>query len=371
MAKVLLVIGNGFDMKCGLKSSFPQYLSSDFYAPVIERIRSLDEKLSEDLNYPSDYDGYRVYDKYKISFSDLLFWDLYFGLPHYYEFPNIEEWYSFENKLKEFVNSAVDDCCEYRDIMEIERQSVNADSYNNKDYKRKLILYFYLKSIISSSSGGVRNVLFEQLKMYEKRFGEYIKQIQTNEKNYISNAKDIINKMLDKSNKDEVAYINSFNYSDLTTIVKDVWHINGNVDNPIFGVDYPKAKPDDYERYRYTKTYRRLELHGNESYYPKRKDYSKIVVFGHSLNEQDYSYFYALFNNLNLGTDRSSTRKGYFVEFVYSKYGDKTSDEVRKELISRVLKLFYGYNQEILHEQNYRLIDILFSSGAIRFTEIE
>ena len=90
MAKVLLVIGNGFDMKCGLESSFPQYLSSNFYAPVIERIRSLDEKLSEDLNYPSDYDGYRVYDKYKISFSDLLFWDLYFGLTHYYEFSNIE-----------------------------------------------------------------------------------------------------------------------------------------------------------------------------------------------------------------------------------------------------------------------------------------
>lgn len=114
-----------------------------------------------------------------------------------------------------------------------------------------------------------------------------------------------------------------------------------------------------------------IELYGNESYYPKRKDYSRILVFGHSLNEQDYSYFYALFNNLKLGTDRSGNRRGYYIEFVYSKYGDKTSAEARKELISRVLKLFYGYNQEILHEQNYRLIDILFCSGAIKFTEIE
>ncbi len=99
MAKVLLVIGNGFDLKCGLPSSFSQYLSSDFYSSVLGKIRSLDEKLSEDLKYPSDYDGYSVYEKYKINFSDLLFWDLYFGLPHYYEFSNIGEWYKFEDKF--------------------------------------------------------------------------------------------------------------------------------------------------------------------------------------------------------------------------------------------------------------------------------
>ena len=38
MAKVLLVIGNGFDLKCGLKSSFNDYLKSDYYSPIIEKI---------------------------------------------------------------------------------------------------------------------------------------------------------------------------------------------------------------------------------------------------------------------------------------------------------------------------------------------
>lgn len=371
MANVLLVIGNGFDLKCGLKSGFSQYLTSDFYVPFLEKIKNIDDKLSKDIKFPSDYDGYAVYDSYKISFSDLLFWDLYFGLPHYYNFSNISEWYSFEDKLRGFVNSIVDYTTEYKSICEITSRKVDTESYKDNDYKRKLILYFYLSNLFSSKGSNVNAVLFEQLKLYEKRFGEYIRVIQNNEKNYISNANAIIEKMLNNKTDDKVTYINNFNYSDLTSINKDVWHVNGNVDNPIFGIDYPNSDPSVFEKYRYTKTYRRLELYGNELYYPKKKDYSKILVFGHSLNEQDYSYFYALFNNLRFGTDRSGSRNGYYIEFVYSKYGEKSADEARNELISRVLKLFYGYNKEVLHEQNYRLIDILFSSGAIRFKEID
>lgn len=39
MANVLLVIGNGFDRKCGLPSSFSQYLESDYYKPYMNRIK--------------------------------------------------------------------------------------------------------------------------------------------------------------------------------------------------------------------------------------------------------------------------------------------------------------------------------------------
>lgn len=50
MAKVLLVIGNGFDLKCGLKSSFNDYLKSDYYSPITEKIHSIDERLSNSVS---------------------------------------------------------------------------------------------------------------------------------------------------------------------------------------------------------------------------------------------------------------------------------------------------------------------------------
>ena len=369
MAKILLVIGNGFDLKCGLKSSFSQYLDSEFYSPFLGEIKSIDDKLSKDIKSLPDYNSYSIYDEYQITYSNLLFWDLYFGLPHYYKDPNINEWYSFEDKLKGFVNSISDNTTEYKSISEITLRKPKPELFKDNEYKRKLILYLYLSDLSSSKKCSVNDALFEQLKLYEKRFGEYIRIIQNKEVNYISNANAIIERMCNKNN-DDVVYINSFNYSDLTSLNKDIWHVNGNVDNPIFGIDYSNSNPGIFEKYRYTKTYRRLELYGNELYYPKKKEYTKILVYGHSLNEQDYSYFYALFNKLNFGTNRSDSRKGYYIEFVYSKYNGKSSDEAREELIYRVLKLFYGYNKEVLHEQNYRLIDILYSSGAIRFREI-
>lgn len=88
------------------------------------------------------------------------------------------------------------------------------------------------------------------------------------------------------------------------------------------------------------------------------------------MNRQDYSYFFALFNMLDLKNDRSSTKRSYYIEFVYSKYGAKTSKEVREELIARVLNMFYAYNKEVLNESNFRLVDILFTTGAIQFKEI-
>lgn len=375
MANVLLVIGNGFDRKCGLPSSFSQYLESDYYKPYINRIKKIDRNLSEALRLPK-YDGFAIYDKYVANYYGLSFWDLYFGLPHLYKFLDIQKWCDFEEKINGFINDFVELTGDYKAIIDVDCIKLEPEFYKDTHYKRKLILYLYLKSILPS--GDVRDlrlsqqdlnyILFEQLQEYEKKFGQYINAIQKANPDYISTADNLINHMLDK---DKLAYINSFNYSDLTTIIKDVWHINGDVDMPIFGVDYPNIRPCDMNRYRYTKTYRRLELTGKETYYPRKKDYTKIIVYGHSLNRQDYSYFFALFNMLDLKNDRSSTKRSYYIEFVYSKHGAKTSKEVREELIARVLNMFYAYNKEVLNESNFRLIDILFTTGAIRFKEIE
>ena len=38
MAKVLLVLGNGFDLACGLESSFENYLKSKYYKNYLDDV---------------------------------------------------------------------------------------------------------------------------------------------------------------------------------------------------------------------------------------------------------------------------------------------------------------------------------------------
>lgn len=251
----------------------------------------------------------------------------------------------------------------YEDVYNIK---VKSDTHQNSNFKFRFIINNYIKE------KHIKDIdLFEQLKEYEKRFGEYIKYQQNNHEDYCDRAKLLVEKMLDKRNDDIVTYINTFNYSGLSFLCSNIWHINGDNYNPIFGIDLPGESPVD-KKYRHTKTYRRLQLSGKEVYYPKNKKYNKDIVYGHSLNEQDYSYFFSLFNILNLNNERFyNNNTGKYIEFVYNKYGGKSSEEVRQEIVSRVLKMFYAYNNEILGQRNFRLIDILFSSGAIRFKEID
>ena len=374
MAKVLLVVGNGFDRKCELKSGFDEFLSSDFYSGKITSLKSLDQTIINLLSDPAYNGNYKIYDNslfHNIDFNDLSFWDLYFGLPHIYQTPNIKLWYNFEQRIHSFINSIESPKGELQDIINIQNAKVKARYKTDDHYKRLLLLYIFIeKSIGFDNSDKLSLFFYTELKRYEKLFGKYIYSIQHNSTNYTSNAKAIISSLLDKNNNDEVSYINTFNYSDLSFINKDIWHINGDYDMPIFGVDYPEIGPEKINKYRFTKTYRRLELTGKDSYYPKQKDFGKVVVFGHSLTPQDYSYFFSLFNSLKFGTDRNGNRRGYYIEFAYSPHAGITSVKKREETISAVLNMFYKYNQEILHEVNFRLIDILFSTGALRFKEI-
>lgn len=358
MAKTLMVLGNGFDLACGLKSGFRDFLDSDYYSSTLDEMKGYIKRIKNAPFYVRD-----------IPFSEkICFWDLYYGLPHLFKLRNINEWYDFENRLLGFIDSTFSDKSdEFKNIIRCgEEYNANLNYYFGKtDIEIKdVMLYKYLEYRKCLNDTSFLNVLIDDLKKYEKRFGEYIHIEQSSNNKYKNNAVSLVNKLL--RNEDEVSYINTFNYTDLSFLTDNIWHINGDNENPIFGIDYSSVNPYLPE-FSFTKSYRRLELHDKDIYYPKLKQYSKVVVFGHSLNRQDYSYFFPLFNALNLDNNRNANRKGYYIEFAYCKYGDKEEEYYRKEMVDRVVKLFYSYSKEILKVDNSRLIDILFSCSAIRF----
>lgn len=93
------------------------------------------------------------------------------------------------------------------------------------------------------------------------------------------------------------------------------------------------------------------------------------MVCGHSLNEQDYNYFFALFNQLGIGSESGNMNDKSFV-FTYYAHGNVSSSEAKESLLVNVLKLFQKYNSEILQREDFRLMDILHCSGFMRIEEI-
>ena len=372
MANTLLVLGNGFDLACGLKSSFVQYLNSSYYA----NYRS---KCEEAYNYV-DINGRRYsstppdIDKLYCIFETITFWDLYFALPHICKLNDIDLWSDFEQKLSDFVRAMQNRTGAFKEIIDV----IWSDILNyGKDPNRvyNLILKLYLDWKVKNFwttpelRKSIDKVLFSELKIYELLFGSYIENQQNGHADYSSHADILVKNLVGKGH--ELVYLNTFNYSNLTSIVPtkcSIWHVNGTTECPIFGIDVPTAVPTRDSAYKYTKTYRRLELTEREICFPKNKDFSRIVVYGHSLNQQDYGYFYALFNRLNFSNDRGR-RNGYTIEFKYSGYTGQPPEEEKRVTIERALKLLQNYNSEVLKESNFRLMDILYSNGAVVFKE--
>ena len=372
MARTLLVLGNGFDIKVGLKSTFQNYLESEYYVPVLKLVKEIYDIVKKEVNvrYTHKKDSFP---ELSSMFDDITFWDLYYAVPVICKFSNIDNWYNFEQKLSFFLASIGRESGEIKDIKktswEVAQEDIRKRHVNEDRCIYHLVLNLYLEKY-DILTGHNYDILLSDLKEYEIRFGDYINLQQKKLGSYTKKAQNIINDLLD--NNDELVYINTFNYTRLSKVIPakcEIWHVNGDVKHPIFGIDCAEDNPAYSSRYSFSKTYRRLELEGDNCYFPKRKEFTKVIVFGHSLNQQDYNYFYALFNQLNLSNDRGK-RNGYVVEFAYSAYLDKSPAVVRQETIQNVLRLLSGYNKNVLHEEQFRLMDILYSNGAVKFKEI-
>ena len=395
MAKTLLVLGNGFDLKCGLKTTVRDFFESAFYGEKRDACEAAIQYIHS--NAPKySIQPKTITDLYEL-FGKLSFWDLFFSMQFFMEPEKHERygyWFNLEERLKEFVLGAVGGSGIYKEIIDIEWPDITTYGIS-KDRVYCLLLQLYLqkksgslrvgsetKGKLEYDSDALALFLFEQLKDFERCFGRYIEEQQNQNVQYVGSAK----KFIEELTKDHALVgIHTFNYTNLDEIVPNdckIWHVNGDITNPIFGIDFSmtdnpfdgKVTFSDLSSnsgkrwYRFSKTYRRLELEGNGEYYPTKYDFSRVVVFGHSMNKQDYNYFYALFNRLGFRNDRT-TRNSYEVVFLYSPRGGLSKDEAKHRIIDRALPLLQGYNNEILHEPNFRLMDILYGNGAIQFVE--
>lgn len=357
-----LIIGNGFDLSCGLSSSYQDYFSSkgNDYA-WFERIYNI-------LIY-----NFRLFEDYNVnSFpkclpDNLNIWDLLFYLLSINE-QTINNWYDVENVIKDslFSNNGF--------IFSFSKFANDIDNYIKKrtftDIAYDSSPFFLLKHflIFELARGTFKNrdsfyrFLKEELKRFESDFIKYLEE-EVKKIDYQNKASSLLKRIVG-SDKYNVTEIDSFNYTKFDIDSVDYFNVNGDSSFPIFGVDNSKIEDSNDERKIFTKQYRRLERIVLNNPKPSMCGDECIYFYGHSLNEQDYDYFFTLFDGVDLLNDFD--RK---LVFAYSIYDESKEKEIINNYLNAIYALFFSY-EKTKGIQSPRLLTRLMSEGKIEIKKV-
>lgn len=353
----LVVIGNGFDLACRLKSSF-----GDFFKPRLESIRCIesDRSAEDDINFQT---------MYTMGFTA---WDLALRDSKGSDWSNIEA--AIAQWLKSGAEGELGYPTQYIPLIDAalrwesrkkKMRSHGVSSlgcpYNLGDNERRIydyLLAVYPDLLSGYDRGKLNVVLLEELHRLERAFDQYLSEEVASSKEYGEHAI----KLLDALRQQEIANeedrvtetsVLSFNYTAPCRTSSDgtgdeggdfrtsFVNIHGQLGREIiFGVDGGDAMSDPHIM-PFTKTYRLMQLGAPSRYEVLPGDIDLIKFFGHSLSAADYSYFQAIFDHVDLY--QGETR----LVFYYRPYQGKTELEVRTEMMKRVIKLLTAYGRTL------------------------
>ena len=400
--KQLLIIGNGFDLACGLKSSY-----KDFFDNYLKSISSTDskmywEKYFQNMSYlNSSNDDYtwtdietqiftqlqnvefiienellknRFYEnkdelvrKIEISLngsnSNLNFDSL---LQTFYLLKSVFEYYMIGNQLT--LNTALNKIKTDRLKLEDHFSSYLTNEIQNANSKIETNNEIATNVFTENSYFIKSRILFATLLLFYMNVNETpffvppLERLQeTSDSNFISYYLDV--QILSKFNIVE-NYVLSFNYTKPFPF-PNLRNIHGNLNNwnIIFGIDYDKVNTFfSNQPTQFTKSYRILENKLNSDM-TIPSDLNKILFYGHGLGEADYSYFQTIFDTVDLYHGNTK------LIFFWNNFNDKDQYNIQVE---RVTNLIEKYGQTFTNKDHGRnLFTKLLLENRIIFEQID
>lgn len=366
LPKVKIVIGNGFDLYCGLKTKYKDYFDNnkDKYHFINEKYREYLDMSIVDFDFPDK----RI--------NLLNSWDLFFalnGVDNNQMFDS--NWCDIERlMLSSFpvhVSSNERNTVTSKIDWSVVKGLVTKDEHRKCCDIYDFIAEFMKKRMkyLGANSELFYEFLLSELKAFEKNFGNYIYEqivpktpesnfIDTTKKEYFWEAEATINELCDINN---LVSIDTFNYSDMCieNLKCPIQHINGSYLNPIFGID-SSFEPED-ECFIFTKTARRIDSDMFNHSFERKPDFENVVIFGHSLNEADYSYFFPLFDKLNLLDSLANN----VVVFAYSIYDGKQEQAIKSTLRKSISNILFAYAKSKGVSEPQRFLDSLSTQNRI------
>lgn len=381
LKNVKLVIGNGYDLHCGLESSY-----ADFFMRDIDKNNYFNKWLDElkkkiNLDYlDAELTEEDFWMEFK-SIDQLNIWDLFFYIKTKITNQNNTKkwlWCDIETVMYDSLKSCnvkENDYISFR--WEQVYKVVNKEMQANFDCFE---VYVMAKVILEKRNmEGFKNIdefycyILDELNQFEKEFGKFIDKKRYPYGNIFAKMpnSDFVNRskmtLQELCNVDNLVSIDSFNYDDIgvENLNKILHNINGNLENPIFGIDSNLCSASD-SRFIFTKTNRRMELEMIDFECQKDIAFDNVIVFGHSLSSNDYSYFFPLLDKLEM-TNFLSNKK---IIFGFSVYDMEKETEIKRKNRLNIQKLFEAYaNYKGLKDVN-RLLDSLTTQNRVLTYEI-
>ena len=392
--KQVLVLGNGFDLQCGLKTRF-----EDFMQTRIARVEEIEDMLSSSVDPPlitvQRPDGNKLQGNnlsYFLWGEGLTVWDFIL-----FEDKQQREWYDVEECIKDWVDYSSPSASSTPHL----RQICDAFEPPDKDHwpdlqgpiKADPCVLAYATDFYSwdGQPGSLLDILLDQLHDFESWFATYIEDQTNSNRLYSSTADELLSYLVKDEDKDYNGDIYSanlgstkildFNYTEL---VKKTWtngptclnvHGLARSRNIIFGIDGTNISPEQ-ECYanivKFTKTYRIMALNSIphpslvRPYLSSDPDSATgtIKFFGHSLAEADYSYFQAIFDEVNLY--EGNTR----LIFYYNKRR-RGGENAQAEMFEKVNHLITTYGQTLDNKDHGRnLLHKLLLEGRLIIKQV-
>jgi len=379
----LLIIGNGFDLTCGLQTKYTDFF--DYEMKHNNDFKTFHDQLQNiNMFHFDNWGGNPIGEVKKMQniSQNLTVWDMMFQICEVYPFSGDtipSRWCDIESMISESLKS-----------INIESDFLWLGVFNFLDHlleyghmvnslllgagRREMIIGYliFVSPIFRNQMNQNRtftihtffSFLFSQLKIFEARFAQYILHVQESNGLYQNNAEDLLIK-LSSGIKD--FYVESFNYTTIEFCKNKLLNIHGCARESgivAFGV-FRRDISSESPVFQFTKASRQCELLANNIRPIKKdKNIGKVIVFGHSLNEQDYSYFFQLFDFIELANVSLSKPD---LSFAYSVYDLAKSSEIINTYTKAVSSIIdaYGKSKNISN-----LLSVLVNGGRLDITKI-
>ena len=358
----LLIIGNGFDLECGLRSRFIDFFSSRIKTPQRDSI-------------VDDNDVARTPEELVSEFPTI--WDLIL------RDKQDTNWFDIEKTIEMWVSGTSPEVTKISDWC-------NPGPYYRPDEAHEIIASYCKKRLSKIdewiSRDSVLALFTDDLHLLEKQFASYLREQTYSSKpageqnaNYhqtaCRNLQTLLSESLPSNPEQLLSYsVLSFNYTGPFDISSNeigqrvaYTNIHGlcrEGEEIIFGIDgkenlvYKIARP-------FTKTYRLLSLGGPNARDVVRSDTRCIKLYGHSLSDADYSYFQAIFDAVHLYSSDVS------LVFFYRCFDEKGPLIHRTEMMNKVISLLTAYGATLENRDHGKnLIHKLLLEGRLSVEEI-
>lgn len=377
-----IIIGNGFDLYCGLRTKYSDFFMSQkgkngYIKKWAEEYPRCFVTLLDNFGKPRD-----VYSAWNDNndLKNLNFWDFFFFFV--FQGPKNNDkwaWCDIETKILEWLSDEGDSACgglNFNRVYSRLKKNLSIKGDLGLDDYLACVAYKRNNKTVFSSTENFFAFLLNELKLFEKAFGQYIHRQQyycdesfgiiVPDRMYSYNSGLALERI---SSLQNIVSVDTFNYGDV--MVKDigelVHHINGDVNCPIFGIDSDAFRAPD-PRYIFTKTSRRMELDMPSSEVPETRTFENVVVFGSALAPADYSYFFSIFDKLDIVNINSPSK----VVFAYSVYDREKSEQIKMNLTKSIFQLFQEYSTYKGNSAHpNRLLDSLTAQGKVILFDID